>query len=169
MKRLIGSGLAALIVSIIALVVLGSGASSATGVATVAASPVNRTFSFIAKPGTPTRGKVLFNIDSLSVNARCDSNGNPVVFAFTSAGAADLFGRVFDGFGRGHIIKNSAFTRFGKGVSLSPQVAGDFNSSGTVMFERSNGAVVTVNYAFDNATTLNKANVCTVYGSIVAT
>ncbi len=167
MKRLIGSGLAALVVSCIALVVLGSGASSATSVATVAASPVNRTFSFIAKPNSSTT--TLFNIDSLLVNARCDPRGNPVVFAFTSAGSADIFGRVFDGFGRGHIIKNSAFTRGGKGVSLSPQVSGDFNSSGTVMFERSNGAVVTVNYAFDNATTLNKMNVCTVYGSIVAT
>jgi hypothetical protein len=166
-KRLIGSGLAALTASVVALVALGSGASSATGVATVAAAPVSRTFSFIAKPNSST--KTLFNVDSLLVNARCDPRGNPVVFAFTSAGAADIFGRMFDGLGRGHIIKNSSFTRTSKGVSLSPNVAGDFNSSGTVMFERSNGQVVTVNYAFDNATTLAKANVCTVYGSIVAT
>jgi hypothetical protein len=158
---------AAVIVSIVALIVLGSGASSATSVGTVAASPVNRTFSFINKPNSSTR--TLININSLLVNARCDSRGNPVVFAFTSAGSADIFGRMFDGFGRGHIIKNSAFTRASKGVSLSPNVAGDFNSSGTVMFERSNGQVVTVNYAFDNATTLNRQNLCTVYGSVTAT
>jgi hypothetical protein len=166
-KRLIGSGLAAVIVAIVAVVVLGSGASGATGVAASAASPVNRTFSYIAKPSSST--KTLFNLDSLLVNARCDPRGNPVVFAFTSAGSADIFGRMFDGFGRGHIIKNSAFTRGSKGVSLSPNVAGDFNSSGTVMYERSSGQVVTVNYAFDNATTLNKQNVCTVYGSVTAT
>jgi hypothetical protein len=29
--------------------------------------------------------------------------------------------------------------------------------------------VVTINYAFDNATTLAKLNVCTVYGSVIAT
>lgn len=167
MKRLIGGGLAAVFVSVVAFVALGSGASSATGVATVAASPVNRTFSFIAKPNSSTR--TLFNIDSLLVNARCDARGNPLVFAFTSASAADIFGRMFDGFGRGHIIKNSAFTKASKGLSLSPTVAGDFNSSGTVMYERSNGAVVTLNYAFDNATTLGKMNVCTVYGSVTAT
>lgn len=168
MKRLIGSGLAALIVSVVAIVALGSGASSASGVARVsAAGPVSRTFSFIANPNSST--KVIVSVDALLINARCDSRGFPVIFAFTSAGSADIFGRMFDGLGRGHIIKNSAFTRSNKGVSLSPNVAGDFNSSGTVMYERSNGQVVTVNYAFDNATTLNKANVCTVYGSIVAT
>jgi hypothetical protein len=166
-KRLIGSGLVALLASSVAVIALGSGASSATGVATVAAGPVNRTFSFIASPNSST--KTLVNVDGLLVNARCDSRGNPVVFAFTSAGSADIFGRMFDGFGRGHIIRNSAFTKSSKGISLSPNVAGDFNSSGTVMFERSSGAVVTLNYAFDNATTLNKQNVCTVYGSIVAT
>ncbi len=167
MKRLIGSGLAAVVVAVVALIVLGSGASSATGIATVAASPVNRTFSFIARPNSST--KTVVKVDSLLVNARCDPRGNPVVFAFTTAGSADIFGRMFDGFGRSHIIKNSAFSKSSRGISLSPNVAGDFNSSGTVMFERSSGQVVTLNYAFDNATTLNKQNVCTVYGSVTAT
>ena len=163
MKRLVGSGLVALVGSVVALVLLISGPSSAAGVS----GPVTRTFSFIAKPSSKT--KVLFNVDSLLVNARCDSRGNPVIFAFTSAGAADIFGRMFDGLGRTHIIKNSAFTKKSKGVSLSPNIPGDFNSSGTVMFERSNGQTVTLNYGFDNSTTLAKKSVCTVYGSIIAT
>ena len=36
------------------------------------------------------------------------------------------------------------------------------------MFESSTGQVVTVDYAFDNATTLDHANVCTAYGSVIA-
>jgi hypothetical protein len=46
--------------------------------------------------------------------------------------------------------------------------SGDFDATGTVLFETSNGKVVTVNYAFDNSTTLSKQNVCTVYGSVIA-
>ena len=164
MKRLIGTrGLPALFVSIIALVSLAAGTSSASTVS----GPVTKTFSFIAKPNS--KAVTVVNVDSLLINARCDPNGSPVIFAFTSASSADIFGRMFDGFGRGHIIKNSAFTKSSKGVSLSPAVSGDYNSSGTVMFETSTGKVVTVNYAFDNATTLAKQNVCTVYGSVIAT
>lgn len=136
----------------------------ATAVGT--SSPVSRTFSFIGKPNSKTT--TLFNLDSLLINARCDARGNPVIFAFTSAGNADIFGRMFDGLGRQHTIKNSAFTSKSSGVSLSPAIPGDFNSSGTVMFESSTGQVVTVNYAFDNATTLAHLNVCTVYGSVIA-
>lgn len=164
MKGLIGSrGLAALIVSIVALVVLAAGTSSAT----VVRGPATKTFSFIGKVNS--KSTTLVNVDSLVISARCDSHGSPVIFAFTSATNADLFGRMFDGFGRGHIIRSSAFTKKSKGVSLSPNVAGDYNSSGTVMFEASDGRVVTVNYAFDNATTLAKLNVCTAYGSVIAT
>lgn len=164
MKRLIGTrGLPALFVSIIALVSLAAGTSSASTVS----GPATKTFSFIAKPNSRT--VTVVNVDSLLINARCDAKGSPVIFAFTSATSADIFGRMFDGFGRGHIIKNSAFTKTSKGVSLSPAVSGDYNSSGTVMFETSTGKVVTVNYAFDNATTLVKQNVCTVYGSVIAT
>jgi hypothetical protein len=163
-KRLIGRrGLPALLISSIALVSLAAGTASASTVS----GPVTKTFAFIAKPNSAT--KTIVNIDTLTINARCDSQGNPVIIAFTSATNADIFGRLFDGFGRGHIIKNSAFTHKSNGVSLAPAVSGDFNSSGTVMFENSSGKVVTINYGFDNATTLNKLNVCTVYGSIIAT
>jgi hypothetical protein len=162
-KRLIGRrGVPALLVSSIALVSLAAGTASAITVS----GPVTKTFAFIAKPNSAT--KVVVSVDTLTINARCDPRGNPVIFAFTSATNADIFGRLFDGFGRGHIIKNSAFNK-SKGVSLAPAVSGDFNSSGTVMFENSSGKVVTVNYAFDNATTLAKLNVCTVYGSVIAT
>lgn len=148
--------------STIALVALAAGSSGAA----VNTGAVTRTFSFIGKPNSRTT--TLFNIDSLLINARCDSKGSPIVFAFSSAASADLFGRVFDGLGRVHIIKNSAFTSKTKGVSLSPSV-GDYDSTGTVLFETSSGKVVTVNIAFDNSTTLNKMNVCTVYGSVIAT
>jgi hypothetical protein len=160
MKHFIGTRcLVGLVVSSIALAAFGAGTASA------AASPVTRTFSFIGAPGSRT--VTVVNIDSLLINARCNTSGNPVIFAFTSAGAADLFGRVFDGLGRLHIIKNTSFTRASKGVGLSTS-SGDFDSTGTVLFEVSNGTVVTVNYAFDNSTTLVRRNVCTVFGSLIA-
>jgi hypothetical protein len=163
MKRIIGTrGVAALIVSLIALFVLTAGTASATA----ATGAVAKTFSFIGKANSKTMTVV--NIDSLLINARCNSQGAPVIFAFSSASNADLFGRVFDGLGRLHIIKNSSFTKQTKGVSLST-TSGDFDSTGTVMFETFNGNVVTVNYAFDNSTTLGKRSVCTVYGSLIAT
>ncbi len=163
MKRITGTrGLAALIVSIIALVLLAAGTSTAT----VTTGAVTRTFSFIGKANSKTL--TLVNIDSLLINARCDARGNPVIFAFSSSSNADLFGRLFDGLGRIHIIRNSSFTNKLTGVSLTP-TTGDFDSTGMVLFETSTGNVVTVNYALDNSTTLGKLNVCTVYGSVVAT
>ncbi len=162
MKQIVRKrGLAASIAA--AAVVLGAGTSSA---AAVTAGPVTQTFSFIGKPNGKT--VTVLNIDSLLINARCDSRGNPVIFAFSSASGADLFGRIFDGLGRLHSVKNSAFTTKSRGVSLSTS-SGDFDATGTVLFETSAGKVVTVNYAFDNSTTLAKMNVCTVYGSLIAT
>jgi hypothetical protein len=160
MKQAIGTrGLAALIVAA-ALVALDAGTASAAG-----PGPVTKTFSFIGSPGSKT--STVVNIDGLLINARCSANGSPVIFAFSSATSADLFGRIFDGLGRLHIVKNSSFTRRSKGVGLSTS-SGDFDATGTVLFEVSNGKVVTVNYAFDNSTTLAKHNVCTVYGSLIA-
>jgi hypothetical protein len=162
MKQFIGTrGLAALIVSIVALVVSDFGTASAAG----GPGPVTKTFSFIGKPGSKT--STVVNIDGLLINARCSPNGSPVIFAFSSAGAADLFGRIFDGLGRLHLVKNSSFTRSSKGVNLSTS-SGDFDATGTVLFEVSNGKVVTVSYSFDNSTTLARRNVCTVYGSLIA-
>ena len=177
MKRSIGTrSLAALAVSVIALVLAAAGTSGATppraqvttaaGGTVSVSSAVTRTFSFIGKPNS--KAMTVVNIDGLLINARCNGNGSPIIFAFSSANNADLFGRIFDGQGRIHIVKNSAFTKTSKGVALYPS-SGDYDSTGTVLFEQSNGKVVTVNYAFDNATTLNKTNVCTVYGSYIAT
>jgi hypothetical protein len=171
MKRVLGTrGTAALIVSTIALVVMAAGtsfgASGGTRARTAAAGPVTRTFSYIAPPGSKTKNVV--NIDSLTINARCGTGGQPIIFAFSSASAADLFGRTFDGLGRIHIIKNSSFNKGGKGIALSTS-SGDFDATSTVLFETSTGKVVTVQMAFDNATTLSKRRVCTVYGSSVAT
>lgn len=149
-----------------ALAGTSSARNSSRGSARVSATgAVSRTFSFIGKPNSKT--STVVNIDSLLINARCDSRGEPVIFAFSSATAADLFGRVFDGLGRVHIIHNSSFTKQGKGVRLSV-TSGDFDSTGTVLFETSAGQVVSVNFAFDNSTTLAKQNVCTVYGSLLA-
>jgi hypothetical protein len=162
-----GRRLAAVTVTALALLgpaAMASSASPRSGRVSVSGA-VTRTFSFIAKANSKTTTVV--NIDSLLINARCNSRGEPVVFAFSSAARADLFGRVFDGLGRIHIIKNSSFTKQGKGVQLST-TTGDFDSTGTVLFETSSGAVVTVNYAFDNSTTLSKQAVCTVFGSLMA-
>ncbi len=130
-----------------------------------ASGPVTRTFSFIAKPNSKT--STLLNIDNFLMNARCDPHGLPVIFAFSSASAGDLFGNFVDGAGRTHLIHNTVFSKGNKGVLVS-STSSDFDSSGILMFENSNGKVVTVNYAFDNSTTLNKQNLCTVFGSYVA-
>jgi hypothetical protein len=164
MKGFIGTRrLAALIVSVGALAALTIGVSSASAATTA----LTRTFNFIGKANSRT--VTLLSIDGMTVNARCNASGNPVVFAFSSASNADLFGRVFDGLGRYHIIKNSSFIKSNKGgVRLSP-TSGDFDSTGTVLYENARGQTVTVNYAADDSTTLNHLNVCTVYGSVIAT
>ncbi|HEY2319933.1 MAG TPA: hypothetical protein VGH67_16625 [Solirubrobacteraceae bacterium] len=154
--------LAAVAASVGASVALQAG----TAQAATTTGAVTRTFSFIAGPRSATR--TVANIDSLLINARCDSSGLPVVFAFTSASRADIFGRIFDGNGRVHIFKNTSFTSKTKGIQLSPS-SGDFDATGSVMFENSAGKVVTLSIAFDNSTTLVQHNVCTVFGSVVAT
>jgi hypothetical protein len=169
-------GLAALIVSVLAVVVAAAGTASASSGHTAtktsvehatktSAGAVTRTFSYIQKPGSKTANVV--NIDGLTINARCGSGGQPVMFAFSNVAKADILGHVIDGLGRLHTIHNTSFTNK-VSVQLSTN-SGDFDSSGNVLFESSTGKVVTVQYAFDNATTLGKTNVCTVYGSYVAT
>lgn len=171
-----GRGIAALTVSILAVGVATAGTASAnSGHATVkttvqraivkgTAGPVTRTFSFIGAPGSKTTNVV--SIDGLTINARCGTAGQPVIFAFSSVAKSDLLGRIFDGLGRLHVIHN---TSFGPGVSVAlSTTSGDFDASGSVLFETPAGKVVTVNYGFDNATTLGKQNVCTVFGTTIA-
>jgi hypothetical protein len=154
-------GMRALIVSIAVLGVWGVGTAGAVTVA-----PIARTFSFVGKPGSKT--VTLFDIDSLLINARCTTGGSPVIFAFTSANNGDIFGRILDGVGRLHSVHNTIFNKSNKGVLLST-TSSDFDGSGTVLFESSAGKVVTVQYGFDNSTTLGRQNVCTVFGSAIAT
>lgn len=158
-----------LIAPVAAAILLTAGPSIASsGPPTLtASSAVTRAFAFIGKPNSKT--STIVNIDKLLINARCNAQGAPVVFAFSSATNADLFGRLFDGSGRVHIIRNSSFTKKAtpKGMLISPST-NDFDTTGIVMFETTAGDVVTVNYTVDNATTLGKLNVCTVYGTLVA-
>jgi hypothetical protein len=166
MRRIVGTrGLAALIVSVGALVVLAAGTASAA----TTAGPSIKTFSFIAKPSHSSKGKTIVNVDGLLLNARCASNGSPVVYAFSGVSNADLLGHMFDGAGRTHIIHNTSFDKGkNKGVLVSSS-SSDQDASGVLTFETSAGKVVTVNYGFDNATTLTFQNLCTVYGSYIAT
>jgi hypothetical protein len=165
MRNMGKRGLAAVVLSVATLIALGaSPVGAAPGVKTVT-NAIPRTFSFIGKPGGRTVGIV--NINGFQMNARCDSRGNPVIFGFSLAAKADLLGRIFDGLGRLHSVHNTSFVKGTSGVFLST-TSGDFDASGSVLFEDSNGNVVSVNYAFDNATTLAKQNVCTVYGSLIA-
>ena len=161
-------------VSVVALVAAGVGTSSASTdhtltatvvrATTTSAGPVTKTFSFIGPRGSKTTTVV--NIDGLTINARCNTAGEPVIFAFSGVAKADILGRIFDGQGRLHSVHN---TSFGNGVSVQLSTSsGDFDASGSVLYETPAGKVVTVSYAFDNATTLGKQNVCTVYGSFVA-
>ena len=94
-RKTSASRCAALIVSVAAVFALATGTASAN----VTAGAVSKTFSFIGKPNSSTT--TLVNVDSLLINARCDATGKPVIFAFTSASSADLFGRIFDGLGAG--------------------------------------------------------------------
>jgi len=71
------------------------------------------------------------------------------------------------GLGRLHIVRDSSFVKGNPAVLLSA-TTGDFDATGTVLFETYNARVVTVDYAFDNSTTLAKRDVCTVYGSAIA-
>ncbi len=171
-----GRSIAALIVSMLAVAVAAAGtAGASSGHATVkttvhraivkgTAGPVTRTFSFIGAPGSKTANIV--SIDGLTINARCGTAGQPVIFAFSSVAKSDILGRIFDGLGRVHVIHN---TSFGPNVSVAlSTTSGDFDASGSVLFEAPTGKVVTVNYGFDNATTLGKQNVCTVFGSAIA-
>lgn len=128
------------------------------------AGPVTRTFSFTGPSGSKTANVV--SIDGLTINARCGTGGQPVIFGFSSVAGSDLLGRIFDGLGRAHIIHN---TSFGPGVSVPLSTSsGDFDASGSVLFETPAGKVVTVAYGFDNAPTLGKQKVCTVFGSAIA-
>lgn len=177
MKVLIrGRGIAVLFVSVLVVAVAAAETASAngehaTGKTTVhgttvkgTAGPVTRTFSFIGAPGSKTANIV--SIDGLTINARCGTAGQPVIFAFSSVAKSDILGHVFDGLGRVHIVHN---TSFGPKVSVAlSTTSGDFDASGNVLFETPTGKVVTVNYGFDNATTLGKQKVCTVFGSAIA-
>ena len=179
MRRMLGTrGTAALIVAAGALAVAVTGPASGatkhhskrtTHALKVSRNPSTKTFSVIAKTGQKT--VVAVNVDGLTINARCGTGsnaGNPVVFAFSGVPAGDLIGHMFDGAGRTHIIHNTQFNKGTRGVLISSSIS-DFDGSGVVNFESSKGAVVTVTYSFDDATTLNKQNVCTFYGSYVAT
>ena len=154
--------MAALTLTVAAMVAIGGESAGAAP-----ATAVTRTFSCIGKPNSKTV-TLINNVDSLVINARCTSNGSPLVFAFSRAPAADIFARVFDGSGRVHVLKNTSFTNKTNGIQLSP-TNNDFDSTGSVLFETFTSQVVTVNIAFDNSTTLVKRNVCTVFGSYIAT
>jgi hypothetical protein len=171
-----GRGIAGLIVSMLAVAVTAAGTASASSERATAkttvhraivkgtAGPVTRTFSFIGPPGSKTANIV--SIDGLTINARCGTAGQPVIFAFSSVAKSDILGHVFDGLGRVHIVHN---TSFGPKVSVAlSTTSGDFDASGSVLFETPTGKVVTVSYGFDNATTLGKQKVCTVFGSAIA-
>jgi hypothetical protein len=171
-----GHGIFGLIVSMLALAVAAAGTASANSehatvkatayraIVKATAGPVTRTFSFIGAPGSKTANVV--SIDGLTINARCGTAGQPVIFAFSSVTGSDILGRIFDGLSRLHVVHN---TSFGPKVSVAlSTTSGDFDASGSIMFETRAGKVVTVNYGFDNATTLGKQRVCTVFGSTIA-
>ena len=161
MKRISRTRMVVLSAAILAL----SLAAASTSSAAVSRGPATRTFSFIG--GAKSKTVTLVNADSLLINARCNAQGEPVIYAFSSSQNADLFGRFYDGLGRLHIVRDSSFVK-GNPAELLSATTGDFDATGTVLFETYNARVVTVDYAFDNSTTLAKRDVCTVYGSAIA-
>lgn len=168
-------GIVLLTASVVAVAAAAGTASASSDHATVkttvhpaivksTAAPVTRTFSFIGPRGSKTT--TIVSIDGLTINARCGTAGQPVIFAFSGVAKSDILGRIFDGLGRLHVIHNTSFDPK-VSVSLST-TSGDFDASGSVLYETPTGKVVTVNYGFDNATTLGKQDVCTVFGSAIA-
>jgi hypothetical protein len=158
MKRAAATRLAASVISIIAVMAVAAGSASAAG-------PVTQTFSFLGRANSKT--VTIVNVDAILINARCNAKGEPVIYASSSSHNADLFGRFYDGLGRLHIVRDSSFVKGSPAVLLS-STSGDFDATGSVLFETYSSKVVSVDYAFDNSTTLAKRNVCTVYGSLVA-
>jgi hypothetical protein len=167
MHRFIGrSSSAALVVSVIALIAALQGPALAAHQAAAKDQKIHVVaFSFQGQPGASAR--TLLGVDGLTIRARCDSKGSPVITATTSATNADLLGRVIDGAGKVHAIADDAF-HGGSSDDLVAGVKGDADASGTVEYETAQGKVVTVSYAFDNAPTLKGKNVCTVYGTSIS-
>ena len=56
---------------------------------------VTRTFSFVGPSGSKTATVV--SIDGLTINARCNTSGGPVIFAFSSVAKSDILGRFSTG------------------------------------------------------------------------
>ena len=127
MKRLMRRrGIVALTVSGIAVVAAAGTASAKSEHATVkvrvhaatvnaSAGPVTRTFSFIGPSGSKTANVV--SIDGLTINARCGTGGQPVIFGFSSVAGSDILGRIFDGLGRAahhpqHVVRPGRQRRF---------------------------------------------------------
>ena len=146
-------------IALLALIVALGGSALAAG----GSSKVNaNTFAFQGGKGSALR--TLLNVNGLTIRARCNSAGSPQITATTSSNNADLFGHVITGHGRVHAIADDAFHK-GVTANLVAGVTGDPDASGSVQYQIGSGKLVTVNYSFDNARTLNGTNVCTVYGS----
>jgi len=126
-----------------------------------------KTFSFIGSSATP---QTVLRMDGLVMKASCaPTTGLPVIAATTSDTQADIFGHVVSPDSTVHAFGNDAFSSAGGPVDLTGGVSGDPDGSGTAVFERSNGQVVTVTYGFDNPPTLGTTNNdCTFFGSAIA-
>jgi len=159
-RRPVGAVLALVTVGLLG-VVSGAVASSTSA----SFNGKNSTFSLIAPPGTAPRTVV--NTDGLIIKAGCNKNSEAIITATTTATNANLLGHVISGAGITAPIFDDAFTTTST-ADLTAGVTGDADASGTVAFERADGHVVTVTYAFDNPPTLNGEAVCTVYGSSIS-
>ncbi len=170
MKRLIsGRRTPALVVALGALVVATAGSALGAGYSTVAhqakKSDSVASLSFTARPHSST--VKLLNVDGLTIKTSCSSAGEAVIRATTSSTNADLIGHVIDSKGVGHAIADDAFHR-GVTDDLTATVGGDQDASGNAVYETAAGKVVSLTYAFDNSSTLNGKNVCTVYGTAIS-
>ncbi len=155
----------------LAALTLTAGAICAIGGQAAVAAPataVTRTFSFIGEAELQDRDRCSTTFDGLVINARCTrtarrscsrSPGRPPPTSSPGC-STEPVGCTS--------MKNTSFTNKTKGIQLSPS-NNDFDSTGSVLFETLTGQVVTVNIAFDNSTTLVRRNLCTVFGSYIAT
>jgi hypothetical protein len=160
------SGAASITVSVIALVAALQAPALADHQAHSAALKVHAVaFSFQGHLSSNTR--TVLSVEGLTIRAHCDSKGSPVITATTAVTNADLLGRVIDGAGKVHPIADDAF-HHGSVDDLTAGAKGDSDASATVNYEIAQGNVVTVEYAFDNAPTLNGKNVCTMYGTAIS-
>jgi hypothetical protein len=119
--------------------------------------------------GTASSGPqtVLNNVNGLTITASCDSSGDVLANASTTASNADLLGNVVDlSTGADFPLSIDYFSSGTPEGLLGPLHT--VPAEGHTEYATDAGKVVTLNYASENSPTLNGESVCVFYGTAIA-